>query len=65
MTDEKKDMSADKAKKVLERDIADRVSACQKDLNDVLQKHNCVLDVSMVLRAGVAPMAQLSIQAKS
>lgn len=53
-------ISAKEAQKILERQVQERIAACQKELNAVMQKHQCVLDPRvMISRAGVQPMVAI------
>jgi|GEM_PF-7134578 len=48
------------AQRILEREVQERIAACQKDLNGVMQKHQCVLDPRVIIsRAGVQPMVAI------
>lgn len=53
-------ISPKEAQKILERQVQERIAACQKELNQLLQKHQCVLDPRVVIsRAGVQPMVAI------
>lgn len=49
------------AKKLLLADQEARKAACGKELEELMKKHGCTLDVSMILKNGQAPVTQLSI----
>ena len=53
-------ITAKDAQKILERQVQERIAACQKDLNAVMQKHQCALDPRVIIsRAGVQPMVAI------
>jgi hypothetical protein len=43
-------VSSDEAKKVIEEENQEKVSICSKEINDVLTKYKCRIDVTMVLK---------------
>lgn len=39
-----KEVTKEDALKILQKEQAERIEACQKEVQEVLDKHNCVLD---------------------
>jgi hypothetical protein len=42
-------MDTQTAKAVLQQEIKDRIEKCTKEVNEVLERHRCVLDASVVV----------------
>lgn len=50
----------EEAREVLAQTQQEQVQACRQEIDAVLEKHNCRLDASMLLRAGqVIPQVQI------
>lgn len=48
------------AKAILQQEAQTRVEACQAEVQKVLDKYNCTLDVMVILKAGqVIPQVQI------
>lgn len=60
---EEKTLTPDKAKELLAREQQKRINACNKELQEVLTKYNCTLDVSMIIKPGnITPMVNVIAQ---
>lgn len=46
-----KKMTAGQAKKLLEEERADRVAAVEAGIQELLQEHNCAMDIQMTFSA--------------
>lgn len=56
MADESQ-ITEDQAKALLEEEKKKRVDACKKELEEVTKKHNCTLDVAIVVsQSGNTPI---------
>lgn len=51
MADEPKTMTAEEAERVLRSALDERIKTCQEEVDAVLKKHNCAVDISMLLTA--------------
>jgi len=51
-TREAKPITAEEARLAIEADRRERAATCQRELAEVLAKHRCRLDVSVLLREG-------------
>jgi len=53
-------ISAKEAQKILEQQVQERIVSCQKEINEVMQRHQCILDPRVILsRAGVQAMVAI------
>ena len=53
-------LTATAARAILETEAQERVEACQAELQKVLDKYQCVIDVGVFLKAGqVIPQVQI------
>lgn len=53
-------LTATEARAILESEAQKRVEACQAEVQKVLDKYQCVIDVAVILRAGqVIPQVQI------
>jgi len=63
MSDKKIDetVTAEAAKLALEKDRQTRIAACTNEMNEILKKHNCTMDATMILKNGVVPQVQIIV----
>lgn len=54
-------MELDEAKKVLELDKRERADICAEEIETVLKKHRCEIDVGMLLKPNKNPAIQIQI----
>jgi hypothetical protein len=53
-------ISSEEARQILAQEEAKRIQDCQRELQTVLDKYGCILDVSVILRPGqVIPQVQI------
>jgi hypothetical protein len=57
-------MTEEEMKQALSEERKKRADICSKELQELLEKHNCALDVATVIRSGQAPVMQIEILAK-
>lgn len=56
-------ITSDEAKLIIEQEKKNRISACQEEINAVLEKYNCNFDVIVILHQGQVTQ-QIGIIAK-
>jgi len=62
MSDDKK-LDSEEAKKVLAEENKKKVDACQKEMNEVLGKHGCLLNAGMIVSAqGNRPIIEVMVK---
>lgn len=53
-------METTEARAILETEAKERVAACQAEIQKVLDKYQCAIDVAIILKAGqVIPQVQI------
>jgi len=55
-----KELNPEEATKIIQADREGRVKKCSEELRVVLEKYNCAIDISMLIRKeGIIPQVQL------
>lgn len=61
--DKKEELTPEKAKELLAKEQAGKIANCQREIQAVLDKYGCALDINMILRAGqVIPQANIVLR---
>jgi hypothetical protein len=63
MSEDKPKLDSEAAKKVLADENKAKVAACQKELNEVLERHGCLLNAGMFVSSqGNRPIIEIAIK---
>lgn len=57
-------MTEEELKQSLQEERKKRSEACTTELQALMDKHNCTLDVVTILRSGQSPLVQIEVVAK-